>query len=65
MNNVETKITGDKLVITIDISKQAVEEAPASTSGKTYLVASTNGSLPLTAAHCKTLSLSLNLMAKK
>ncbi len=66
MNNIETKVTGDKLVITIDISKQAVDDAPPSASGKTFLVASSAGSIPLPAVHgLKGLSLALNLMAKK
>ncbi len=34
MHNVEWKVEGDKLIVTIDISKESVEEAPASASGK-------------------------------
>ena len=37
------KIEGDKLVITIDVSKAAFEAATPSTSGKTKVVASTRG----------------------
>lgn len=37
------KIEGDKLVITIDVSKAAFEAAQPSTSGKTKVVASTHG----------------------
>lgn len=37
------KIEGDKLVITIDISKEAFANAQPSTSGKTKVVASTRG----------------------
>lgn len=37
------KIEGDKLVITIDISKEAFANALPSTSGKTKVVASTRG----------------------
>ena len=40
MHNVEWKIEGDKLIVTMDISQQSVAEAPPSASGKTYLVAS-------------------------
>jgi hypothetical protein len=65
MNNVECKVTGDKLVITVDISKQAIEDARPSASGKTFLVASTAGSLPLEAKHSKSLSVALNVMCKK
>ena len=37
------KLDGDKLVITIDVSAKALEGAQPSKSGKTRLVASTNG----------------------
>ena len=37
------KIEGDKLVITIDVSAKALAAALPSKSGKTRLVASTNG----------------------
>lgn len=39
----QVEIKGDKLVITIDVSKAAFESAPASASGKTRVVASTRG----------------------
>lgn len=41
--SVQSKIDGDKLILTIDISKAAREAAQPSTSGKTLVVASTNG----------------------
>jgi hypothetical protein len=50
-----------KLVITIDISKKALDQAPMSTSGKNKLVASTHGFMVVGQG----LSLSLNLTAKK
>jgi hypothetical protein len=65
MHNVEWKVEGDKLIVTIDISKESVEEAPASASGKTYLVASTGSAMPLPSKHAKSMTLALNLMAKK
>jgi len=65
MHNVDYKVTGDKLVITIDIGKSAVEEAEPSASGKTYLVSTTAGAVPLETKHCKKLSLALNVMAKR
>lgn len=37
------EIKGDKLVLTIDLSPAARDAAPVSKSGKTRLVASTNG----------------------
>ena len=39
MKNVETKVTGDKLVITVDLSK----EFGPSKSGKTVIIGSTEG----------------------
>lgn len=39
----QIKHEGDKLVITIDVSKAALEKAQPSKSGKTRIVASTNG----------------------
>ena len=43
MVNVNTKRNGDLLIITVDISKAALEAATASKSGKTKIVASTGG----------------------
>jgi hypothetical protein len=65
MHNVEWKIEGDKLIVTMDISKQAIDEAPPSASGKTHLVASTGSALPLPSKHAKALTVAINLMAKK
>jgi hypothetical protein len=65
MHNVEWKIEGDKLIVTMDISKQALDEAPPSASGKTFLVASTGSAMPLPYKNAKSLSVSVNLMAKK
>lgn len=43
MRNIEYKRVGDKLTLTIDISKASVEAATLSASGKSKVVASTNG----------------------
>ena len=43
MRNIEYKRTGDKLVLTIDISKASLDAATLSASGKSKVVASTNG----------------------
>jgi hypothetical protein len=64
MHNVEWTIEGTKLIITIDISKQAIDEALLSASGKTFLVASTGSAVPVPCEDAKVLTLSLNLMAK-
>jgi hypothetical protein len=65
MHNVEWKVEGDKLIVTIDISKQSIEEAAPSASGKTYLVASTGSAMPMPSKDAKSLTLAINLMAKR
>ena len=39
----DVKINGDKLVITIDVSAEALKNAPTSASGKSRVVASSHG----------------------
>ena len=41
--NVKTTIQGDKLIIEVDVSKATIDSAPRSKSGKSQMVASTNG----------------------
>jgi len=41
--NVKTTMQGDKLIIEVDCSKAAIDSAPRSKSGKSQMVASTNG----------------------
>jgi hypothetical protein len=65
MHNVEWKIEGNKLIVTIDILKESVEAASPSASGKTYLIASTGSAMPLPSKHAKSMTLAINLMAKK
>ncbi len=43
MRNVHAEIKGDKLVITIDVSKAARDAAEVSKSGKSKLLATTGG----------------------
>ena len=49
MHNIEQKIEGSKLILTIDISPKALRSAPPSSRGKTLLIASTHGPVPLPA----------------
>lgn len=65
MHNVEYKVEGTKLILSIDISPKAVSAARPSSTGKTMLLATTNGasSLPDVAGHPA--SFSLNVMLKK
>jgi hypothetical protein len=55
MHNVEWKIEGDKLIVTMDISQQSVDDAPPSASGKTHLVASTGSAMPVPSKHAKSM----------
>lgn len=59
MHNVSHEISGDKLIITVDIGKSSLSAAPPSKSGKTKLVASTGGS-----TSAGGVSYSLNVMSK-
>ena len=43
MTNVTSKVEGDKLILTIDISAAAQKAATTSKSGKTRVLASTHG----------------------
>ena len=61
-HNVAHEVRNGKLIITIDITPAACKAAPPSASGKTYLVASTGGSVPLAGT---VLSFSLNVMGKR
>jgi hypothetical protein len=65
MHNVSHRVDGEKLIITVDISKKAIDAAPPSSSGKTFLVGSTSGTIPVETRHCRELSFSVNIMAKK
>jgi hypothetical protein len=62
--NIQSKIDGDTLTVTVDLSRTAIETAPLSSSGKTRLVATTHGALLLEQVHGRQLLLSLNVMAK-
>jgi hypothetical protein len=60
MANIPTvKLEGNKLVITIDASKEAFENAGPSSSGKTKLLASSHGFI-MAAAGDKVVKISLN-----
>jgi hypothetical protein len=63
MNNVEFKVTGNKLVIEVDIGPKMVAAAQPSASGKTRMVASTGGFTPVTNGNGR-LALSLNVTTK-
>ncbi len=66
MHNVEHVVTGDKLVITVDISKKAISAAPPSNSGKTVLVGTTGGAVAIAMpAGSPPVTFALNVMAKK
>lgn len=64
MQNVEYKITGNKLQITVDLSEKTLAEAPPSKTGKTCLVSSTSGFTKIGELHGRQLSLSLLVASK-
>ena len=66
MHNIEWTIEGTTLVLRIDVSKPTVDRAPPSASGKTHLVASTGGAVPVSGgAANQPMTFSLNVMAKR
>jgi hypothetical protein len=64
MHNVTHELKGDTLIITVDVSAKAVKAAPPSSTGKTLLVATTGGALPVTSPHAN-LTMAINVMAKR
>jgi hypothetical protein len=65
MHNVAYETKDGKLIVIIDVSKRAVDAAPPSSSGKTSLVATTGGAMPIPSPNGVAISFSLNVMAKK
>lgn len=59
-HNVNHSYSGDILTITVDMSRQAIDTAPFSQSGKTRLIGSTAGTVKLGSG----LTFALNVMAK-
>lgn len=57
MNGIEMKVTGDKLVVTIDLTPKGV----LSSTGKTMLVASTRGAAPVDYAKRPGMKIAINL----
>ena len=64
MHNVEHKMVGTNLVITIDLSPKTVAAAPLSSTGKTKLVATTGGALAVPSPNGHAVTFALNVMAK-
>jgi hypothetical protein len=60
-HNIQTEIRDGKLVITVDVSENAIAEAPASKTGKSRIVASTGGFVELGNG----LSIGLNVITKQ
>jgi hypothetical protein len=57
---IKTEVKGTNLIVTIDISKGAIENAKPSSSGKTLLVATTNGNVPVAGCSIEGFKLALN-----
>lgn len=64
MHNVSHAVENGKLIITVDLSADAIGKAPFSSTGKTKLVGSTGGSVALPPVEGKPVSFSVNVMAK-
>lgn len=64
MHNVKHSITGNELVIVVDLTPATIASAPFSSTGKTRLVASTSGTIPLPPVDGKPVSFSINVMSK-
>lgn len=64
MHNIVTTVEGDELVVRINMSQDAINAAPPSSSGKTVLVGTTSGAIPILCSLAP-MSLSVNLMAKR
>ncbi len=65
MHNVTHAVKNGKLVIEIDLSPAAIQAAPPSSSGKTLLIASTGGAVPVPSPNGYAISLALNVMCKR
>jgi hypothetical protein len=61
MKNVETKIEGKKLIITVDLSK----EFGPSSSGKNVIIATTEGNQSVPGAEEQGVKIGLNVYKKK
>lgn len=64
MENVNHKVTGDKLVIEVDLSPKAMAAARPSKTGATKLLATTSGAVPIPSNNGRAISFSLNVMLK-
>jgi hypothetical protein len=64
MHNVSYRLVGDQLHIQVDLSQQAVDAAPVSSTGLTRLVATTRGPRLARRVGSKRLSLSLNVTTR-
>jgi hypothetical protein len=64
VHNISHEIKGDQLIITIDIGSKTLKSAPPSSTGKTLLVASTGGAMPL-ATQGASLTMAVNVMARR
>lgn len=65
MHNVEYKVAGDILTITVNVGPQSCTAAPPSSTGKTMLVGTTGGQLPVPSPKGWQVGFALNVTAKK
>jgi len=54
-------LKNDKLIITVDVSKEAIEKAKPSSTGKSKIIATSSGYMPVNGSGIK---VSLNVITK-
>lgn len=64
MRNMTVTPAADKITIVLDVSKRALAEATPSASGKTKVVATTSGNVPITLPGGQVVTLGLNAYIK-
>jgi hypothetical protein len=65
MHNVDYKVEGDKLIITVNVGAEACNAAPPSKTGKTQLVGTTGAKQPIQSPKGWSIDFALNVMAKR
>jgi hypothetical protein len=65
MHNVTHEVKGGKLIITVDIAPKTCETAKFSSTGKTRLIGTTGGAMPIAAPQGWSVTFALNVMGKQ
>lgn len=65
MHNVTHRVEGTRLLIEVDISPKTIAAAPPSATGKTLLIGTTGGALPVPGSNGAGVTFALNVMGKR